>query len=169
MKFGVGCLSLAVFLAITPFNLSFAHEGEVHTSGKNQQPTALPQSSIEAAKLINESYRVNVELIFRKSCFDCHSAQTEFPWYKNFPGIKQLIASDIAEARTHLDMSKGFPFRSHSSPLKDLEAIRKVVGEESMPPVRYWMLHPGSKLKNEERKIVFDWVNEGLKHLSPAR
>ena len=91
---------------------------------------------------------------------DCHSGQTHYPWYYKIPGVKQFIDSDIQEAREHLDFSEGFPFKSHAKPEEDLVALHDSIQDGSMPPLYYRLFHRGSALTDDERKIVFDWIEQ---------
>jgi hypothetical protein len=59
---------------------------------------------------IDLAYQSSIKPIFEQKCYNCHSNQTNFPWYSIIPGVKQLIENDIAEAKTHLDMSTRFSF-----------------------------------------------------------
>ncbi len=151
-------------------NGPWAH-GDVDHS-KTNLPTMTLQSAVPPLKNVNEIYsKINasflkkVRPIFKKSCFDCHSNQTTFPWYYNVPGIKQLIDSDIKEAKTHLDFSKGFPFTSHVSPIKDLKGILRSLSEEEMPPQRYLWFHGEKKLTNNESKKIKNWIIKSLEAL----
>lgn len=123
----------------------------------------------QALVKINEAYLKSVKPIFQKSCFDCHSSNTRFPWYSDFPGAKQLITNDIKEAKEHLDMGQDFPFSGHASPLEDLEAIDKAVRNGDMPPFRYRIMHPGSKLNEQDRSAVSEWVKFSLEILNKKR
>ncbi len=116
---------------------------------------------------INEEYKKTVKPIFQKSCFACHSGQTQYPWYYKLPIAKQLIDSDIREAKKHIDLTNDFPFRGHGSPEEDLAAIRKAIEDHTMPPFRYKILHPGSQLSEGEQQIVLRWIKESLKALVP--
>ncbi|MBK8204899.1 MAG: heme-binding domain-containing protein, partial [Bdellovibrionales bacterium] len=98
---------------------AFAHKNH-HHSEPPQAPT--PQSQEALLGRINELYKFNVKQIFQKKCFDCHSQNTQYPWYYKIPGAKQLIDGDIEEAKEHLDFSNDFPFGGHGAPSEDLEA-----------------------------------------------
>jgi len=164
---GLLLFCLILFICIAP--LAFAHEGESHEpmpQHGGQPKGTFPKEILEK---INESYLKNVKPIFQKSCIDCHSNQTKYPWYANIPGAKQLIASDVAEAKTHLDMTEDFPFKGHGSPAEDLEAIRSSVVDNSMPPFRYWILHSGSRIDGKEEKTVLEWVDSSLKWLGESQ
>jgi len=165
----VKVLNFASLIILASTSLAVAHEGESHPSKKEHQKLPATDDSDKVSKTINESYIKNVKSIFQKSCFDCHSNQTQYPWYAKIPGAKQLIASDVAEANSHLDMSEDFPFKGHGSPIEDLEAIRKAVVENSMPPFRYWMLHDGSRLSGEEKKTVLVWVNSSIQLFNESK
>lgn len=159
-------LKFASLIILASTSLALAHEGQSHPSKNEHHALPATDDSDEVLKTINESYIKNVKSLFQKSCFDCHSNQTKYPWYANIPGAKQLIASDVAEANSHLDMSEDFPFKGHGSPFEDLEAIRKAVTENSMPPFRYWILHNGSRLSGEEKRTVLAWVDSSIQLLN---
>ena len=91
---------------------------------------------------------------------DCHSSTTKYPWYHLIPGVRQLIDSDINEARHHLDFSNGYPFVSHASPMEDLDAIAKSIQDGTMPPFLYRASHSNSLLSEGEKNLVLDWVRQ---------
>ena len=134
----------------------WAHGGKDH-SKENKQKTSVKKLK-DKYTVVNKAYIQKVKPIFKRSCFDCHGNTTKYPWYYKIPGIKQLIDSDISEAKVHLDFSNDFPFKSHETPLKDLNAILKAVKDESMPPFRYRILHGDSKLSKKEIKEIENWI-----------
>lgn len=152
-------LILLAFLFFVENNL-FAHEGHHHADpshGQMQHPVG--DSEKKKFSLINEKYLSDVKPIFQRSCFDCHSSQTRYPWYYKIPGVKQLVESDIKEAKEHLDFEKDFPFKSHAMPLEDLKAISDEIAEDGMPPLRYRLLHSEAKLTEDEKGKITNWVN----------
>jgi len=118
---------------------------------------------------INASYVKNIKPIFEKKCFDCHGTITQLPWYFNIPGIKQMIEYDMKEAKKHLDMSKGFPFVSHETPLKDLESLREASRENTMPPLRYILGHWDSSLSEMDKKSIDTWTQESIQKIRGVR
>ena len=72
-------------------------------------------------------------------------------------------SEDVTEAKKHLDLSQDFPFKGHGSSDEDLKAIAEAVDNGSMPPFRYRILHPDSKLSEADKKKVVGWVDESLK------
>lgn len=129
---------------------------------KNSKNT---ESYLASIAEINYKYRKDIHPIFKKACFNCHSTQTEYPWYYSFPIIKGLIDKDISEAQKHLIMTDNFPFTSHGTPLEDLVAISKSIDEGTMPPLKYQIMHWESFLRSKEKEVIHEWVRESVKLL----
>ena len=47
----------------------------------------------------------SVESVFRNSCFDCHSNQTDLRWFDKITPVNFLVASHIREGRSALDFT----------------------------------------------------------------
>ena len=131
-----------------------AHRGHQHDG------LAAPAAAIDTNALaeISESYNAHVAPIFQAKCGDCHGSDTHYPWYYRLPGARQLIDADIHEAKVHLDISHGFPFSGHGTPLEDIREISRITQDNSMPPARYWLLHPGARLSSEEKSAIAVWA-----------
>ncbi len=154
-------------LLVAPL-LLLAHGGESHESSLDSkqviiiEPTDLVK---EQYTQINKAYLAQVKPIFKAKCFDCHSTQTVYPWYSKIPGVKQMIEYDIREAKKHLDMTKGFPFISHETPIKDLKSIAEEIDEDEMPPLKYILGHWDARLTPTEKEKVAKWTTESLQLL----
>ncbi|MGA7412028.1 MAG: heme-binding domain-containing protein [Bryobacteraceae bacterium] len=94
----------------------------------------------------------SVDAILHRSCADCHSQETRWPWYSRLPIASSVIQEDVQEGRSRLDLSSQAPL-SASQKEELLDAI--VAG--SMPPRNYLRLHPGAKLSKEELKRLEAW------------
>jgi len=139
---------------------AMSHGNEFHKDDSSVQSTTNDKDRINQE--ISKKYVENVEKIFVTKCFDCHSDNTRFPWYYSLPVVKQLIDHDIAEAKRHLDMNGGFPFKSHSTPLNDLKEIKENIMDGDMPPFRYRIMHKNSSVTDDEKAIIEKWVNESV-------
>ena len=47
-----------------------------------------------------------VKQMLRNSCYNCHSNETKLPWFDKIVPAYWLVASDIKEARKHLNFSE---------------------------------------------------------------
>ncbi len=151
-------LSILIFFIIFQ-----AHAHEKHHPSENQ---SLTENKIDVLKTINDPYVSTVKPIFEKKCFDCHSKFTKHPWYHKLPLVKTLLDRDIKEGLKHLDMGDDFPFKGHGSPKEDLEAIKKTLQKNEMPLWRYRLLHPGTKVTDEEKILIYQWIDQSLNLLS---
>lgn len=121
--------------------------------------------SVEVLKKVNDSYLAEVKTIFSNKCLSCHGINIDMPWYYVLPGAKQLIDYDMLEAKKHMDMTNDFPFVGHGAPKDDLNALKKTIQKETMPPLTYNLLHWKSKITDTEKAIILKWINESLEIL----
>lgn len=115
---------------------------------------------------INRQYLNTVKPIFANKCLSCHGINEELPWYYSIPGVTQLMDYDIAEAKSHMNMSHDFPFQGHGSPNDDLSALWRTIEKDTMPPLTYRMIHWNSKLTLSEIKVIKKWITESKRILS---
>jgi len=94
-----------------------------------------------------------------KSCFDCHSFRTKWPWYSKISPVVYLINSDVQEGREHLNFSEWGDY-SKSDMMEMLEDIEKEVMDGEMPLGIYLPLHPEAKLSDESKKMFVEWAKK---------
>lgn len=155
-------MKILAFLLISLFlrDVVVAHEGEKHNDSSSDVEKSENMNMENQYRKINNLYTKQVKPIFQKSCYNCHSMQVEYPWYYVLPGVKQLIDSDIHEARKHLVFTGNFPFEGHGSPQEDLKAIGRVISNDTMPPLRYQVMHWESFLNSSEKKQILTWIKK---------
>ena len=158
-------------LVVTPVSL-FSHGDNKHVEKSQviaKKDISKDEKFLKVYEVINSKYVKNIKPIFEKKCFDCHGSVTKFPWYYKIPGIKQLIDSDIEEAKKHIDMRKDFPFLSHETPLKDLESLNAVSMLNDMPPLLYILGHWDARLNESEQQRIKTWTKESIKQIKGVR
>lgn len=143
----------------------FAHGDIKHKEKSAPKIIKKKDNDKDTIKLITQSYMRNVESIFQQKCMDCHAVNKNLPWYSKLPIAKGIINSDIKEAKKHLDMTDGFPFKGHGDIKGDFKAIAKAVKNESMPPTRYMIMNWNSSLSEEEKEKINEWINQSTKLL----
>lgn len=85
------------------------------------------------------------ELVAR-ACFDCHSNETEWPWYQRIAPASWLVEHDVAEAREHLNFSEWDRPQDHA------DDAAEEVEDGDMPLRRYLIVHPEARLSAAERE-----------------
>ncbi|MCP4144349.1 MAG: heme-binding domain-containing protein [bacterium] len=88
---------------------------------------------------------------FQKSCADCHSNETKWPWYAYIGPLAFFVTQNVNEGRELFNIS--VPDMGDISGSFD----EIIVGE--MPPADYLMLHPEASLDDSQRMIF----SKGLK------
>lgn len=98
-----------------------------------------------------------VEAILRASCYDCHSNNTEYPWYNRVQPVNWYLADHVDEGKSELNFSE---FGEYSQKRKDhkLEELIKEVKNDKMPLDEYTWLHQEAKLTDDDKKVLMDWV-----------
>src|SRR5687768_14369334 len=79
---------------------------------------------VDASRDIAAAFPVpeNVMLILKKSCYDCHSNYTEYPWYDNITPVNWWVANHIKEGKRELNFNE-FADYSSQKQLKKLKEI----------------------------------------------
>ena len=114
-------------------------------------PSRLSPESGEGQTIASLAIPERTKAIFQRSCKDCHSSETTWPWYSRVQPIAMLIQHDVSAGRRHLDLSTwgrdpARPVVSHN----ELEEVCDAVSKRSMPPARYLLMHSSAKLSSED-------------------
>jgi hypothetical protein len=87
--------------------------------------------------------------VVARSCSDCHSNQTVWPWYSGVAPASWLVARDVREGRAHLNFSQWNIYGPEMSRLR-MKAICEEVTEGNMPPKYYTPLHRNARLTADD-------------------
>lgn len=101
------------------------------------------------------------------SCYDCHSYQTQWPWYARLAPVSWLVVSDVNEGRQHLNLS-AWPATDAKRAVRRLEEMSDQIGDGVMPPAKYTALHAGARLTGSQRKVLTDWLDGQADALSSS-
>ena len=122
-------------------------------------PSGIPENKPEDEKSIaNDSLMAGTVLEqLRKSCFDCHSNQVDFPWYAKMAPSSWLLANHINEGKSNLNFSEWEEY-SNREKIGLLDDIKEEVSSGKMPPKSYLLLHRVAKPAPEEIAAILKWV-----------
>lgn len=108
-----------------------------------------------------------VAAIFNRSCVDCHSNKTVWPWYTNVAPVSWFIVNHVNEGRPRLNLSE-WARLDQDRQSKKLQQICDQVSDGGMPLSTYTPLHPGSKVSPADVKVLCDWTNAERARVSGA-
>ncbi len=95
----------------------------------------------------------------RRSCYDCHSNETVWPWYSRVAPVSWLVAHDVHEGREHLNFSTWGAY-SGDKQAKLRKEIWQEVSEGEMPPLQYYPAHPDARLSEQDKAIIRVWTGQ---------
>jgi hypothetical protein len=101
---------------------------------------------------------VNVKQILDRSCYDCHSNLTRWPWYTNVAPVSWLVASDVEDARSQMNLSEWGTYNI-ADQIDYLNQINKQVKKGSMPLGKYLLIHSDAKLTDADRNLLSGWAS----------
>jgi Haem-binding domain len=99
----------------------------------------------------------------QRACFDCHSNQTQWPWYDKLPVSSWLAALDTFRGRRHLNFSEWGINPVGGERGRGVNDVIEVIQEGSMPPNLYTLMHPNAKLTPAEKQQLIDGLLASLK------
>lgn len=84
--------------------------------------------------------------VMERSCRDCHSNDTTYPWYSRVAPVSWLVARDVREGRKELNISE-FGTYSAKKQQHKLEEACSQVKEGEMPMWIYTLQHADATLR----------------------
>jgi len=126
-------------------------------------PTSDPSLSIESQAQVSPA----VAAIFDRSCNDCHSNKTRWPWYSNVAPVSWFVIGHVNEARGDMNLSEWGKLDRNRQRHR-LEDMCEMVESGEMPLSSYTPLHPGSKLTQADVKAICDWSASERERLSSS-
>lgn len=123
-----------------------------------------PEKNIAAALSptdISTKYTITAEVkpILDKACYDCHSNNTQYPWYSNIQPIAWWLANHIKDGKRHLNFST-FTAYSYKRADHKMEEVIETVEKHEMPMDSYTWMHKNAKLTDAERTTIKKWAQQ---------
>ncbi len=126
-------------------------------------PTDRNQSDIVPATDLMEVYNVpeKVEVIFKTSCYDCHSNNTVYPWYNKIQPVSWVMQGHIKKGKAELNFSEFGSYSGRKQKSK-FKSILSQVKDGEMPLSSYRLMHRNAKLSENDKKDLEEWINKML-------
>ena len=102
--------------------------------------------------------------IMERSCQNCHSEKTDWPWYSYVAPVSWLVENDVHKARSHMNLS-GWDQYSLEEKQDRLAEMAAAVRSRQMPPPRYTVVHRSAKLSQPELDRIYEWARNERRRL----
>jgi hypothetical protein len=132
---------------------------------KNQSIEVLPSD-------ISRNYQVpaEVQTILAKSCNDCHSNNTHYPWYNNIQPVAWWLNNHVLDGKRHLNFSE-FTTMRVARQYKRMNDCIETIKKNEMPLDSYTWIHKDAILNDSEKQTLYAWCNtlrDSIKAKYPA-
>ena len=94
--------------------------------------------------------------LVKEHCFQCHSNETNWTWYSNIAPGSWLITYDVTKGRHEFNFSD---WNNHPG---KLEKMVQTIQEGEMPPIQYWILHPSSRMNEQQKQELIDALRSSI-------
>jgi len=144
-------MRLILKLTVVAMTLLTIASGIIHPYG----PVKTTRSG--APLLTGTAIDSDVARILERSCGNCHSERTEWPWYSYVAPLSWMIENDIHRGRGHMNLSHWDGYTGEQK-VDLLTKMGVEVRNRRMPLPQYLRLHPEARLSNDEVARINAWV-----------
>jgi hypothetical protein len=95
--------------------------------------------------------------LVKDHCFQCHSNETEWPWYSYIAPASWLIKFDVVGAH------EAFNFSEWDQNPGTLSEMVRQIQRDRMPPFQYTLFHPSAKMDAQQKQALIDALTSTLK------
>lgn len=123
-------------------------------------PTKRNQSDNISASDIMIVYKVpeQIENKIKVSCYDCHSNNTQYPWYNKIQPVAWFLEGHIKKAKEELNFSE-FGDYSKRRQKNKLKSIINRIRDNEMPLPSYILMHRDAVLSESEKSELENWIS----------
>lgn len=116
-----------------------------------------------AANAVSQKYTIpaDADAIMKKACYDCHTNNSEYPWYFNIQPVGIWMNKHIKDGKRHLNFSE-FTNRPLWVQYHKLEEVIETVKEGEMPLNSYTWTHKDAKLSSDEKVKITSWAQSAM-------
>lgn len=91
------------------------------------------------------------------SCYDCHSNNTEYPWYNKIQPVAWFLEKHIKEGKTELNFNEWDEYSNRRKESK-LRSIISQIEEDEMPLDSYTLIHKDAILSDEDKTMIINYM-----------
>lgn len=99
-----------------------------------------------------------VKEIVVNSCYDCHSNQTDWPWYSYVAPTSWFTISHVNDGRGHFNLSEWLKYTNEEK-FKIKNEMIEEIEEGNMPLPPYLIMHSNAEISDEKLQILKTWAS----------
>ncbi len=106
-----------------------------------------------------------IRSLLERSCYDCHSNRTDWPWYAYVAPASWFVTDHVEEGRSHVNFTE-WPLLDAQTQQYHLAEMKEEIKSRRMPLRSYLWLHWDARLSDEERARLIGWIDEEIAALT---
>jgi hypothetical protein len=91
------------------------------------------------------------------SCYDCHSNNTEYPWYNKIQPVAWILEDHVVHGKEELNFNEWANYSARRKNSK-LKSILSQIEDNEMPLYSYTLIHGDAKLSEKEKIEIIKYL-----------
>ncbi|HAT65635.1 MAG TPA: hypothetical protein DCS66_13740 [Flavobacteriaceae bacterium] len=122
-------------------------------------PTERNQSDVvpKTDFMLVNSVPDHIKSKLQTSCYDCHSNNTQYPWYNKVQPIAWFLEDHIKKGKAELNFNEWDSLSNRRKKSK-LRSIIKQIENDEMPLDSYTLIHREASFSEAEKQELIQWV-----------
>jgi len=137
---------VAIAFAVIILGLQFVRPDQTN-------PPTVEAETLEASSTVPE----NIAAILKRSCSDCHTNSTNYPWYAQITPANWFLDDHVQQGRSQLNFSVWATYTPQQK-AKKLDEVCEQIEAKDMPLPSYLWLHRDAVLTADDSKALCDWA-----------
>ncbi|HIB48113.1 MAG TPA: hypothetical protein EYN07_10285 [Flavobacteriaceae bacterium] len=113
----------------------------------------VPQSDFMVVNQVPATIKNRLQV----SCYDCHSNNTDYPWYSKIQPAAWYLEDHIQEGKDELNFNEWAEYSDRRKNSK-LRSIISQIEEDKMPLDSYTLIHRDAILSDEDKRVIIDYM-----------
>ena len=110
----------------------------------------------QSFEVLEEEGNDNIAILV-DACYDCHSYETEYPWYTYIQPVGWWVRGHIRGGRNKLNFSEWGKLSQQEREHNFHEMAEEVIGG-MMPPQGFVNMHPEAEISEKDQTALIQWL-----------
>ena len=113
----------------------------------------VPQSDF----MVENQVPATIKNRLQVSCYDCHSNNTDYPWYSKIQPAAWYLEDHIQDGKDELNFNEWAEYSDRRKNSK-LRSIISQIEEDKMPLDSYTLIQKDAILSDEDKRVIIDYM-----------
>ena len=124
------------------------------STSRNQIDT-IPRTDFMLVNDVPETIQKKLQV----SCYDCHSNNTQYPWYNKVQPVAWLLEDHVKEGKAELNFNE-WDSLSRRRKASKLKSIISQIENDEMPLASYTLIHRDAVFSEIEKQDIINFLKE---------